>query len=1210
MSRDFVHLHVHTEYSILDGATRIKQLVKQCKEYGMKAVAITDHGNMFGAIALFDTCTELKKKTGYEVKPIFGCEFYTTEDLHVKSGRGKFYHLILLVKNDVGYHNLCMLNTIAYRDGFYYKPRIDLKTLETYHEGLVCLSACIGGEIPQAILRKDYEEAERLIQWFHGVFGEDFYLEIQNHGMQEELEVNAKLREYAAKYNIRLVATNDVHYLKKEDAESQDVLMCVNMRKTLDDPDRMKFPSDEFYLKTYDEMMKLFPNDLDALEVTNEIAEKCNYKFTYGTYLYPKFVHGGGLTPLEFLKARIEEGIIARYGKETKEIRDRINSEMEIIVGKNFIEYFLVVRDYIMAAKNMGILVGPGRGSGAGSLVAYLIGITNIDPLKYDLLFERFLHNERVTAPDFDIDFAASRREDVVKYVHETYTDDRVVNIITFGTMAGKAAIKDVARVLRMPYSEVDKITKAMPNNIKRPCVILKAFGLYQPKEGDKDYGTTYGEPDLVELYKNNPTVKRVVDIAAKLEDMPRQTSMHACGVVIGGVKLADYIPLARNGDIMTTQYEAVPLEALGHLKMDFLALKNLDDIAMAKEFIKQNYGTEIDFEHCTYDDPEVYKLISSGNTTAIFQIESGGFQKFMKELKPTCIEDITAGVSLYRPGPMDFIPQYVHNKHNPQDVKYDHPLLVKTLKPTYGCIVYQEQVMRICQDLAGYTLGQADMVRRLMSKKKMDKMREERQIFLYGAPGKDGKPDIDGAIKRGVAEDVANKIWNAMETFAAYAFNKSHAAAYSLLTYQTAYLKCHYEAEFLTAVLNNRITNAKEIQHYVAYIKSEGIEVLPPDINQSDVLFSVKNNQVRFGLNALKGLGENVCVGIVNERKEHGPYKDLMDFLSRTAECGINKRVLESLIFSGAFDCFGKKRSQLACVYESAMECAIKDKKSRLSGQFSMFDEMLAGDKSLQLVYPDIAEYNTLQKLKREKEVVGNYMSGHPLDDHKDKFKEYNFNSSMLEVFDTDDEMENPEGVMPEEDYDKVTKEEESGLTDGMPITWGGVITNVHKTVSRSSNQTMAIVTVEDIYGTAEVMMVHKVYEPNKLKLLEDKMLTIKGKLSIKPDARPIIIAEKISFWDEAPAPVLQTTSSRLVVGEEEQKPTQPSQKLYVKVELSNKELLAEVTEILQAYSGDVPVYTQSSGQVYPLGYKITPSNALLSELKTVIGENFVKLK
>lgn len=1178
---NFVHLHVHTEYSILDGAARCKKLVKTCKEMGMPAVAMTDHGNMYGAVNFYNEC----KKQG--IKPILGCEMYVANDMHVKSGKSKMSHLILLVKNDVGYRNLCILNSFAFIDGFYYKPRIDYKLLEQYHEGLICLSACLAGDIPQAILRGQMKEAEDYVVWFKRVFGDDFYLELQNHYLEEDKIVNPALKEFAKKYNIKTVATNDVHYIYRDDAEMQDVLLCVQMGVKIDDPTRtLKFPNDEFYLKSYDEMAKLFPNDLDALETTLEIADKCNYNFEFGHYHYPKFHIPEGYTATQYIWELINKGVEKRFGKTTEEITNRINTEMEVIEKQGFVEYFLTVRDYIEYARSVGISVGPGRGSGAGSLVAYLIGITNINPLKYELLFERFLNSERVTAPDFDIDFEDERRIEVYDYVRRVYGDDRVVKIITFGTMAAKNAIKDVGRVLNVPYHETDNVTKLIPNKVPKP-VISKVFGLKPVEEGEEDYSI----PELQQIYRENDEIRKVIDIAVKLEDMPRQPSTHACGVIIGFDTLRNYVPLARNGEDITTQFEGVLMEKLGHLKFDFLGLRNLTDIKKACQYIKENYGVDIDFEKSNYDDPEVYKLISTGNTKAIFQLESAGFQKFMKELKPNCLEDIIAGVSLYRPGPMDFIPMYVHNKFNPQDIKYDHPVLEGILKATYGCIVYQEQVMQILQKLAGFTLGQADMVRRAMSKKHVDEMRAWKEPFLHGRAAyvdEKGKhvAEIDGALKRGASEEIANKIWESMETFAHYAFNKSHAAAYSMITYQTAYLKKYYEAEFLTAVLNDRITNADEITNYVTHARSEKIEVLPPDINKSMTYFTAKDNKIRFGLAGLKNVGIGIVDTIIAERQRGGEYKDLYDFINRLYGNMLNKRCIESMILSGAFDCFGKHRSQLMQVYPAIVERVEHDNKNHAIGQYSLFDTLLVDDTSNNIEYPNIPEFDDTTKLKYEKEVVGVYISGHPLNKYIDKFKDYNLSSADLIVDDND--------TSNDEDYSELNTF--SGLVDGQEVVCGGMLADCKKHVSKSKKE-MAFGRLEDLYGGIEVVLFPNVYTKFKSQFYDDNMVTIHGKLNIRQGKSSSIVIDNIIPWSQE--------------DNKKQETPQKTKKLYLKYDLTDIPLHEKVISCLKSYPGNCPVVVKCSAtnKVYQIDIFVNTDSFLISELHAYISDENIKL-
>lgn len=1196
MAKDFVHLHVHTEYSLLDGFARIGKVVKTCKEMGMKAIAMTDHGNMYGTIPFYDECH------AQGIKPILGCEFYVTEDLLIKQPGKKFDHLILLAKNNEGFANLSKLNTIGFDKGYYYgKARIDYETLKEHSAGLICTSACVAGTVPRLILEGNLKAAEEQVLWFKEVFGDDFYLELQNHGLEEELKVNPILKDFAKKHNIKTIATNDVHYIFREDAEAQDVLMCVQMNKTLDDPNRLKFPNDEFYLKSYDEMLKAFPADEEALANTVEIADKCEVVFENidkNKYMFPDYHAPDGKDNLAYFNELLEAGLIRRYGTVTPEIRERVEREKEMIINKGFVNYFLTVQDYIAAAKKMGIPVGPGRGSGAGSVVAFAIGITSVNPLKYDLLFERFLHNERVSAPDFDVDFSDDRRDEVIQYVKNKYGHDHVAKIITFGTMAAKNAIKDVCRVLGMPYSEGDKITKLIPNGIPKPQIIKKVFGLHHPKEGDKDFGQDFSVPELVEMYKD-PQIKRMVDIASKVEDAPRQTSTHACGVIVSPHVLGDMIPLSRNGEDITTQFTGVDMERLGHMKMDFLGLRNLNDISTAIKYIEENHGVHIDFDTMDYDDPEVFKLIASGNTKAVFQLESAGFQKFMKELKPTCLEDIIAGISLFRPGPMDIIPRYVHNKHHPEDVRYAHPILEHIEDVTYGCIVYQEQVMRIVQDMAGYTLGQADNVRRMMGKKKVDAMEAEKEVFLHGRGEivDHGKvsPPIEGAVARGIPEDVALQVWQEMANFAKYAFNKSHSAAYAYVAYQTAYLKTYYEPEFLTSVLNNRISKIDEITNYISHCKEEHIKVLPPNINESDAYFTCKNNTIRFGLSAIKGSGENICKQIIEERNLNGKFTDLQNFLNRTISLGLNKRVVEGLIYSGAFDCFGKTRSQLACVYEQAMNCASKDAKSRALGQFSMF-ETLAGDSNSTLNYPNIGEYSKDVLLKKEKEVLGLYLSGHPLDDYVDIMKNFTFNSSMIS---NDEEEENQE--LDEEGMENVAANT-SGLEDGMKITCGGLVSEIRKLYTKIGNKPMASIKVEDNYGTLEVMLFNKVYEQVKQNLFVDSLVTIHGHISIRTGEKPSVVAQKVEFWDTSKLKPQEPAEK--VVQEEK-----PSEVLYLQYDVFDPKKQADVLGVTLSYIGKVPVFVQWNKKLYNNGMQVNPCLALIGELESVLGKENVKL-
>ncbi len=1185
MEEKFVHLHVHTEFSLLDGAAKIKQLVALSAERGNKAVAITDHGNMYGTLQFYTECLS------HGIKPIIGSEFYVCEDHKQRGGKPVLNHLILLAKNNEGYKNLLKLSSISFVDGFYYKPRIDYNLLEQYHEGIICLSACLAGSIPQMILQNRLEDAEKLALRLKGLFGDDFYLEIQNHGIEEQKIVMVELAKMSKKLGIKLVATNDVHYINKEDAEMQDVLMCVQMGKQIDDPDRLKFQTQEFYLKTYEEMALAFQGYEEALETTVEIADKCDvviksklhgelgldekYVLPASKNYIPQYQPENGMTCFEFLKDMTYKGLYKKYKNVTPEILERAESELTIIHDLGFVEYFLVVWDYINYARNHDIPVGPGRGSGAGSIVAYAISITLIDPLKYDLIFERFIHKERVSMPDFDVDFDYDRRGEVIEYVRRRYTNSNVALIVTFGTMAAKNALRDVARVLRMPYSEVDKISKEIPDKlpegIKKPPVLKYYFGVTGKPENDK-----YIVPALKKMYDEDQFLRRIVDMAVKLEGFPRNTSTHAAGVLIAPDRVDNFVPLSRNGEDITTQYNMIELEQLGLLKMDFLGLRTLTDIDKAIKYVEKIHGVKIDFYDMEYDDPKVYELISSGDTDAIFQLESAGMKKFMKELKPDCLEDIIAGVSLYRPGPMDSIPRYVKNKQNPDKIVYAHPCLEPILNVTYGCIVYQEQVMKVLQVMGGYTMGQADNVRRIMGKKKVEKMAYEREKFINGWKDPSGKSDIPGAVALGVPREVAEQVFSEMESFASYAFNKSHAAAYAHLSYQTAYLRCYYEIEFLTAVLNNRITNADEIKKYVTYTRKQGHEVYPPDINKSETYFSVENGKLRFGLGALKNVGVQLMEDVIAERTNNGPFKSFDDFINRVSPQALNKRCIEALILSGAFDTFGKSRSQLMAVYEIAVDKVSKDRKSKAKGQFSLFDNMDIKSQD-ETQFPDIREFNRETKLKFEKDILGVYISGHPLEEYMDKYKDFTLTSDMLE----------PETIEEEDETKYIYS-----LKDGTPVTCGGILSKVKKHITKADKKEMAMITLEDIYGTIEVMAFPKVYTKYKDVLKEDDLFTITGRISIRDGEAPVVMAESFVRWS-APAP------------KEEQK----NQKLCLKFDMQNKALYDKVYDTLLSYKGNSEVFSKctTTEKKYKMPLKVNVVNHLINELNGLIGEENV---
>ena len=1191
--KEFIHLHVHTEYSLLDGLARISKLIDITKERGWSAVAITDHGNMFGTLKMYEKCII------EGIKPIIGCEFYICNDRLNKSSREDTGHLVLIAKNNQGYKNLLKLNAIAYKEGFYYKPRIDFKTLEKYSEGLICLSACLAGHIPQYLLQRRFDEAEELALWFKNLFKDDFYLEIQNHNIPEEKEVMIHLAEMSKKLGIKLVATNDVHYLNKEDAELQDVLMCVQMRKTVDDPDRMKFSTDEFYFKTYEEMQEVMQGFEEALDTPKEIADKCEiviktkslgevfgvdekYKLPQDKNHIPKYKTSTGEEPYEFLKRISYEGLHRLYKDITPELLDRMEMELTTIRDQGFVEYFLIVWDYINYARENDIPVGPGRGSGAGSLVAYCSGITKVDPIKYHLIFERFINKERVSMPDFDVDFCMDRRGEVIDYAKRRYGEDHVSNIVTFGTMAAKNAVRDVARVLNAT-SEITNIVKEIPGKVpdglnpKKP-VLKYYFGTTGDPAFDK-----YIIPDLRKAYEENDTIRKIADMAIKLEGVPRNTSMHAAGVLIAPEPADEYVPIAKNGEDVVTQYDMIELEHLGLLKMDFLGLRTLTDIYKAIKYIEQEHGIKIDFYDMEYNDPKVFELISSGKTDAIFQLESGGMKKFMKDLGPTCMDDIIAGISMYRPGPMDSIPRFVECKKDPSKIYYDDPCLEPILNMTYGCIVYQEQVMSVVQVMAGYSLGQADIIRRIMGKKQVDKIAAEKKKFVDGWEDPSGKRSIPGAVKLGHDRVAAEKIFDSMAAFAKYAFNKSHAAAYAYVGYQTAYLKCYYEVEFLTAVLNNRITNIDDIKKYTTFAKKEGIEILPPNINKSITEFKVENGNIRFGLAGLRNVGSLVVDTIVEERNKNGEFKSFEDFVSRVDGMALNKRCLESLIMSGAFDCFNKYRSQLMEVYPTAVERAIKEAKNKDSGQISMFGGDLIEDKSFtELTYPNIKEFNKETILKNEKEYVGIYLSGHPLDSYLNKFDSFTLTSDMIQVEEGEEELE---------DF-----EQEESLSnqfqDGQTVICGGIVVEKKKLTSKKTNKDMAFLKIEDLYGNIEVAVMPNIYPKYKALLEEDSLITVKGKISLRNEI-PSVMAEEIIPWNK----------------NEEIKEEKNGQTLYLRCDTKNIDLFNKVKNVLANYNGDSPVVIKctNSNKAFSYSQKVKINDYLLNELYGTIGEQNV---
>lgn len=1149
--KEFVHLHLHTEYSLLDGAAKIENLFQLCKQNNMPAVAITDHGAMYGVIDFYRAAKQ------HGIKAILGCEFYVTTNMHDKQNKGETEHLVLLAKDGTGYKNLIKLDSLAFTEGFYYKPRIDLELLKKHTEGLVCLSACLAGGVPRLLISGEYDKAKELALKYKSMFAPgDYYIELQDHGLKEQKYINPLLIKLAKEIGVKTVATNDVHYLTQADSEMQDVLLCVQTAKTLDDPMRMKFDSDQFYLKNYDEMLKLFPDVAEALQTTLEIADKCNAEIQFKMPLIPNYIPDNGMTPEQFLRSLTEEGLKERYQNIISEIKERAEFELNIINSMGFNEYYLIVWDFINYAKNNKIPVGPGRGSGVGSIVAYAIGITNVDPLRFNLLFERFLNPERKSMPDFDIDFCYERRGEVIDYVVEKYGSDKVTQIVTFGTMAAKAALKDVARVYKIPYAEVDKITKLIPFG---KTSLKSIFGI------DESGG---GVPELLQIYNEDANMRRVIDMALQLEGMPRNTSMHAAGVVICKEILSDYIPLARNGQDITTQFTMSDIEKLGLLKMDFLGLRTLTDIKKAVDYVEEQKNITIDFDKMGFEDKGVYELIGEGDTDAVFQLESAGMKRFMRELKPSSLEDIIAGISLYRPGPMDSIPKYIQGKNNLESVTYKHPMLKQFLDVTYGCMVYQEQVMQIVQSLAGFSLGQADIIRRAMGKKDAEEMKRQRDAFVYGNFDEKNNIKIEGAVKRGIDEQIAIEIFDEMEGFAKYAFNKSHAAAYAVLAFQTAYLKKYHRVEFITAVLNNRITNIDEITKYINYARKCGISVLKPDVNSSQTHFSVENGAIRFGLAAIKNCGENAVKMIITERQKGGAYQGLNDFFKRIDISVINKRLLESFIYGGAFDCFGAKRCQLMQAYESILERISADKKKAAYGQFSLFEGILEDTSSCD-VYPQIGEYPLKQKLFAERDVLGVYVTGHPLEQYKHIFENVTFDTSMLAA------------LVPDEE------EEQTGENlNGKEVVMAGMLSSVKKIITKTGRE-MASARLEDLYGYIELLLFNKSYISYREQLTDDNIVTISGKISLREDEPPKIIVDCITPCSENNNQYQQNA---------------PAGKLYLRFD---KEYADAVNEILRFYPGESEVIAKIGEDVMKFTLKVAYSNALENELLAFMGKN-----
>ena len=1074
---NFTHLHVHTEYSLLDGSNKINEYVSRVKELGMKSAAITDHGVMFGCIDFYKAA----KAAG--IKPILGCEVYVAPGSRFDKEKGKeedrYYHLVLLAETQEGYQNLIKIVSYGFVDGFYYKPRVDMELLVQYHEGIIALSACLAGEVARNLARGFYEEGKEAALRYEKIFGKgNFFLELQDHGIPEQRQVNHELIRMSRETGIELVATNDVHYTYSSDAEAHDILLCVQTGKSLKDENRMRYEGGQYYVKSEEEMRRLFPYAPEAIENTGKIAERCNVEIEFGVTKLPKFDVPDGYTAWEYLNKLCFEGLDKRYTDNKEELKKRLNYELGVIKDMGYVDYFLIVWDFIRYAREQGIMVGPGRGSAAGSLVSYTLGITKLDPIKYDLLFERFLNPERVSMPDIDVDFCFERRQEVIDYVVEKYGKDQVVQIVTFGTMAARGVIKDVGRVMDVPYVQCDTIAKMIPQELN--ITIDKAMK---------------ANPELKKIYETDETVRKLIDMSRRLEGLPRHTSMHAAGVVISQKPVMEYVPLSRGSDgSLVTQFTMTTLEELGLLKMDFLGLRTLTVIQNAEKLVRRDKGIELDMDKIDYEDKKVYGMLGAGKTEGVFQLESTGMKNFMKELKPGNLEDIIAGLSLYRPGPMDFIPQYIKGKNNPDEIHYDCPELEPILKATYGCIVYQEQVMQIVRSLGGYTLGRSDLVRRAMSKKKASVMEKERQNFVYG----NEEEGVPGCIHRGISEKTANKIYDDMIDFAKYAFNKSHAAAYAVVSYQTAFLKYYYPVEYMAALMTSVIHNPSKVAEYILSSRKMQIEILPPDINFGESEFSADHGAIRYGLSAIKSLGAPMIRAIVEERKENGKYQSLRDFIERMSGKELNKRAIENLIKAGALDQVAGNRRQKLMVYAEIVDAVNQEKKNAMTGQMSLFDLISDEEKeAYEIQMPKVEEYSKEELLSFEKEVLGVYISGHPLEEYEERWRK-NITARTVD-FQIDEEL----GT--------------SKAGDGEIAVIGGIITN--KTVKYTrNNKVMAFLTIEDLVGTVEVVVFPNDYEKNVQKMEEDSKVFIRGKVQGDADKASKLICQKIYSFDDVP--------------------------------------------------------------------------------------------
>ncbi len=1073
----FTHLHVHTEYSLLDGSNKIKEYVKRVKELGMDSAAITDHGVMYGVIDFYKAAKEVG------IKPILGCEVYVAPnsrfDKELVGGEDRYYHLVLLAENNVGYENLTKIVSRGHTEGYYYRPRVDMEVLREFHEGIIALSACLAGEVQRYIQKGMLEEAKKSARKYEECFGKgNFFLELQDHGIPAQKTVNTALLNMSRELDIPLVATNDVHYTYAEDEKSHDILLCLQTGKKLADEDRLRYVGGQYYVKSEEEMKGLFTYAWEAVENTQRIADRCNVEIEFGVYKVPHYEVPEGHDSWSYLNKLCAEGLAKRYPEDDGTLRERMDYELDIIHTMGFVDYFLIVWDYINYCRENGIAVGPGRGSAAGSIVSYCLRITDIDPIKYSLLFERFLNPERVSMPDIDVDFCFERRQEVIDYVGRKYGSDKVVQIVTFGTMAAKAVIRDVGRVMDLPYAYVDSIAKMVPKELN--ITIDKALEM---------------NPEFKKLYMEEEQVHELVDMSRRLEGLPRHTSTHAAGVVICPAAAENYVPLSRGADgSINTQFTMTTIEELGLLKMDFLGLRTLTVIQNAASMVEKNKGIHIDIDNIDYNDPAVLASIGTGRTDGVFQLESGGMKNFMKELKPQSLEDVIAGISLYRPGPMDFIPKYIKGKNNPDSITYDCPQLEPILEPTYGCIVYQEQVMQIVRELGGYTMGRSDLVRRAMSKKKQYVMEQERKNFTYGNEAE----GVPGCVANGISAQVADHIYDTMMDFAKYAFNKSHAACYAVVAYQTAYLKYYYPIEFMAALLTSVVDNSGKVSEYIMVCRSMGIEILPPDINEGEIGFSVSGNSIRYALTAIKSVGRPVIEMVVEERKQRGPYTNLKDFISRLADKEVNKRAIENFIKAGAMDSLGGTRKQFMSVYVQILESIHQDKKNNMAGQISLFDIADETEKeNYEIKLPDVGEYSKEMRLSFEKEVLGIYISGHPLEEYQEIWQKNITNKTS-------------DFLLDEETDTTVVK-------DGQSAVIGGIISD--KRLKYTKNEkVMSFLLIEDLLGTVEVIVFPRDYEKFSDKLIEDKKVFIKGRVSVEDEKDAKLICEKITTFEEMP--------------------------------------------------------------------------------------------